>query len=113
MSCTCHRRGKTRQERYYLVALTDTDPLDAILQIAAGFVTNHSAFVDMDGLLAAMSSRDDLLLRFQEDEAREHLERQRQLELQRLQQEQELVQQQEQAQQQDTQDGKLTGDGSQ
>ncbi|GMF41192.1 unnamed protein product [Phytophthora fragariaefolia] len=57
--------------------------------IAAGFTLKQSTFVDIEALLSAMSTREDLLRRFQEDEARDELERQQQLEQQWQREEQE------------------------
>ncbi|GMF18213.1 unnamed protein product [Phytophthora lilii] len=81
-------------------------PAHVIAEIAASFTMKQSAFVDIEALLSAMSTRDDLLRQFQEDEAREELARQCRLELKRQQEEQErelLLQQQ-----QEDQDDELT-----
>ncbi|ETP38459.1 hypothetical protein F442_13938 [Phytophthora nicotianae P10297] len=62
-------------------------PAHIIAEIAANFTMKQSGFVDIEGLLTAMSTRDDLLHQFQQEEARQQLELQEQ--------ERELLQQQE------------------
>lgn len=92
MPRTRRRRGKT-----HIVDYNRPCPSNLVVsarQTAAGFTVKQSAFVDIEALLTAMSTREDLLRQFQEGEAREH-----QRELQRQEEDQErerlLLQQQE------------------
>ncbi|KAK1948196.1 Sperm flagellar protein 2 [Phytophthora citrophthora] len=69
-------------------------PAHVIAEIAARFPMKQSALIDIEALLTAMSTQEDLLRQFQEDEARDELERQQQLERQQEHEHEILLQQQ-------------------
>ncbi|KAL4169882.1 hypothetical protein KRP22_010793 [Phytophthora ramorum] len=66
-------------------------PAHVIAEIAAGFTMKQSAFVDIEALLTAMSTRDDLLRQFQEAEALEVQHQQEEQEHQLFLQQQQVI----------------------